>query len=228
MPGRRLSLFNKKMNWWLEARTLFQTIQAKSDLDVSKHTWYRQIMRSIRELRIEWIPGTYSGRLTFKQYTAVEPINSAGQRSYMLHRMNAARPDDHIKRFFGESIPLTHLPKIFIEGLSLNLKQWENNGPLFRTLEVIIGDLSIENEYIRLLMTLALIMMKSDPLPVAQTCLPDGRWGRHQSSQRHKGKWMVSFVFTGLYHRFPEVHRTRNDLVPHSMLYSSMLREYNI
>jgi len=38
MPGRRLSLFNKKMNWWLEARTLFQSIQAKSDLDVSKHT----------------------------------------------------------------------------------------------------------------------------------------------------------------------------------------------
>ena len=109
------------------------------------------------------------------------------------------------------------------------LQQQKANPTAFsRTLEVIVGDLSIENEYIRLLMTLGLIMMKSDPLPVAQTSTREGRWERHQSSQRHKGKWMISFVFTGLYHCFPEVHRNRNDLVPHLVLYSSMLRECDI
>jgi hypothetical protein len=120
-----------------------------------------------------------------------------------------------MKELFTIDLPLTQLPPPFLAGLELNINQFSPNHPTRKVIDHILVDLDIKDPFVRLLLTIGLILSSKNPIPAATDCKTDKIWGTSVKSSRPK--WLCAFVFNGLWYGREEVHTSTPDIPKYSV-----------
>lgn len=210
-----IHLFNRTMNWHLKMHELYLL---SGNLKIAEERWKRQLSHGLVILKINVIPGTHAGKLTGRQFIKVVAPELENVRRYMTHRIRAApaapvavSPARELMRvLFTTELPLRRIPEILETTLSLNLRHWRNPDHVVgRALDLVMTNLDIRDPFVRLLITVGLILSSKNPLPAASDCVPNKKWGNNLKSNR--GKWLCAMVFTGLWFGRSQVHLSNPD-----------------
>lgn len=201
--------FNGKMTWQCRMMELFSESCQFRIIDA---TWIKTIQRGLIEAKVDMMPGTHTnGKLTltsFIRLTIPREVTAAGYIAERgVERVGVGVEPGGLalmRKLFGVSLPLTEMPGIYGDGLAqATASKIAKDANKIRTIRHVIGDLSITDPLVRLLMTVGHILSNKSHAAHAYDVFQDKKWMWKGIS--NQALWMAAFLINGMAHARGEV-----------------------
>ena len=209
----KVHFFNGAMTWQTRMAEMFTESRQLSIIDAS---WIKAIGAALTEARVDIMPGTHTnGKLTLTSFIRLTipqertTANYFEERAVPRLRQERQQPGRIVmRRLFGVDLPLTEMPPIYASGLAQAVSSRRPEDVLKnRTISLLIGDLSIADPFVRLLITLTHILSNHTHAAHAPNGFQNKTWNWRPIS--NQGLWIAAFLINGMAHARGEVLRSQ-------------------